>query len=57
MTATKKRPTKADRELADRPLSRPTIPDKAWAPARGAARNDGESRSAFIERVLLGTSQ
>lgn len=43
-----------DKALAERLLATPTIPDKSWAPARRAARNEGESRSQFIRRVLLG---
>ena len=38
----------------ERLLAAPTIPDKTWAPARGAVRNEGETRAQFIRRVLLG---
>ncbi|MDH4111358.1 MAG: hypothetical protein OEV60_01585 [Actinomycetota bacterium] len=43
-----------DKALAERLLAAPTIPDKTWAPARGAVRNEGETRAQFIRRVLLG---
>lgn len=43
-----------DRALAKKLLAAVTIPDKAWATARGASRIEGESRSEFIRRVLLG---
>jgi hypothetical protein len=34
-------------------LATPTIADRAWAPARGVpARNEGETRTAYIKRVL-----
>jgi hypothetical protein len=47
-------PSPEDKALAEKLLAAPTIPDKAWAPVRGAARNEGESRAQFIRRVLLG---
>ncbi len=57
--ARKSRPRKSatnpeDTALAERLVATPTIPDKAWAPARGVVRNEGETREQFIRRVLLG---
>ena len=41
------------KDLRAKLLAVPTIADRAWAPARGVpARNEGESRTAYIERVL-----
>jgi hypothetical protein len=40
-------------ELRKLLLAKPTIADRAWAPARGVpGRNEGETRSAYIKRVL-----
>jgi hypothetical protein len=46
-------PSPEDKGMAEKLLAAPTFPDKAWAPARGAVRNAGESRLEFIRRVLL----
>ncbi len=48
--------TPEDRALAERLLATPTIPDRTWASGRGASRIEGETRSEFICRVLLGES-
>ncbi len=40
-------------ELRAKLLATPTLPDRAWAPALGKPeREKGESRTAYIERVL-----
>lgn len=40
-------------ELRAKLLISPTLPDSAWAPKLGKpGRADGESRTAYIERVL-----
>lgn len=54
--ARKSTPKAEDKALAERLLAAPTIPDKSWALARGAARNERETRAQFIRRVLLGAA-
>jgi hypothetical protein len=40
-------------ELRAKLLATPTLSDKSWAPALGKpARDKGEARTAYIERVL-----
>ena len=42
-------------ELRAKLLATPTLPDQAWAPKLGKPeRAEGESRTAYIERVLAG---
>lgn len=41
-----------DRELRAYLLAHITVGDRSWAPARGVARNEGETRAEFIARVL-----
>ena len=41
-------------ELRAKLLATPTLPDQAWAPKLGKPeRAEGESRTAYIERVLV----